>query len=628
MCGIAGVVRLQGRIVEQDRAAVVRMLRAEAHRGPDGEGCFADDSVFLGHLRLAIIDLSDNARQPMANENGDVWISVNGEIYNFRELRSELEMCGHIFKSHTDAEVLLHGYEQWGLDALLSRLSGMFAFALYDARRAGEAKLYLVRDRFGIKPLYYALRGERLLFASELTALVASGAVAPELDAHALTSFLEYGSIPGPKTALKDTKTLPAGHYLEVADGRCSLRRYWELGASVGHGIEDQGEVKGIRELLAESVELHLVSDVPLGVFLSGGIDSATLVALASASTEAPLKTLSVVFDDAGLSEAHYARRVAERYHTDHLEISLDASEFLETLPDIFDAMDSPTVDGVNTYFVSRAAKRAGLTVVLTGLGGDEVFLGYPHYKALSRLDPFARLLSRLSRVARRGFATAAKAIARRDKLDYLEMPTATNLYRMFRGLYSPRQIAKLVDGVDPELGADGPLVHESGEALIETAVRLEFDHYLQHQLLRDTDAMSMAHSIEARVPFLDHRLVEAVYRLPHASKLARGVNKPLLVEALAEPLPREVWDRPKQGFTLPFRRFMLEHRGELRARARASELLRREAVDEIWNDFESGRAHWSRPWALVVFNAWVDRLRSVAATARDEPVLETTPPR
>ena len=621
--------------MEQDRGAVVRMLRAEAHRGPDGEGCFADDSVFLGHLRLAIIDLSKNAGQPMANENGDVWISVNGEIYNFRELRSELETCGHIFKSHTDVEVLLHGYEQWGLDALLSRLSGMFAFALYDARRAGEAKLYLVRDRFGIKPLYYALRGERLLFASELTALVASGAVAPELDAHALTSFLEYGSIPGPKTALKDVEALPAGHYLEVARGRWALRRYWELvGHGHGHGHDD---VQGITELLEESVRLHLVSDVPLGVFLSGGIDSATLVALASAVTEAPLKTLSVVFDDAGLSEARYARRVAERYHTDHREISLDASEFLETLPDIFDAMDSPTVDGVNTYFVSRAAKRAGLKVVLTGLGGDEVFLGYPHYKALSRLDPFARLLARLPRAARYGFAAAARAITRRDKLEYLEMPTATNLYRMFRGLYSPSQIAKLVDGVEyvghvghveMALGADEPLVHESGEALLDTAVRLEFDHYLQHQLLRDTDVMSMAHSIEARVPFLDHRLVEAVYRLPHASKLVRGVNKPLLVEALAEPLPREVWDRPKQGFTLPFRRFMLEHRGELRARARASGLLRREAVDGIWNDFESGRAHWSRPWALVAFNAWVDRLRSVAATSRDERVLETTPSR
>ena len=618
MCGIAGLVRLQGRILEQDRVAVVRMLRAEAHRGPDGEDCFVDDGVVIGHRRLAIIDLSDDARQPMANETGDVWISVNGEIYNFRELRSELETSGHVFKSHTDSEVLLHGYEQWGLRGVLSRLRGMFAFALYDARRAGDAKLFLVRDRFGIKPLYYAREGERLLFASELTALVASGVVAPEIDARAVTSFLEFGSIPGPGTAVKDVEALPAGHYLEVGGGRSVLRRYWELEASVGQG-------QGISELLEESVELHLVSDVPLGVFLSGGIDSATLVALASASSEEPVKTLSVVFDDAGLSEARYARQVAERYGTDHLEISLDASEFLETLPSVFDAMDSPTVDGVNTYFVSRAAKRAGLKVVLTGLGGDEVFLGYPHHKALSRLDPFARVLSRLPRPVRRGFAAAAKAIARRDKLDYLEMPTATNLYRMFRGLYSPRQVAKLVDGVESKLGADEPLLHESGKALVDTAVRLEFDHYLQNQLLRDTDAMSMAHSIEARVPFLDHRLVEAVYRLPHASKLARGVNKPLLVGALAEPLPREVWDRPKQGFTLPFRRFMLEHRVELRARARASELFRRDGVDEVWNDFEKGRAHWSRPWALVAFNAWVERLHSVAATTRDGPVLEMT---
>lgn len=620
MCGIAGVVRLQGRIFEQDRVAVVRMLRAEAHRGPDGEDCFVDDSIVLGHRRLAIIDLSDDARQPMANEAGDVWISVNGEIYNFRELRSELETSGHVFKSHTDSEVLLHGYEQWGLEGVLSRLRGMFAFALYDARRAreGDTKLFLVRDRFGIKPLYYARRGERLLFASELTALVASGLVAPELDARAVTSFLEYGSIPGPGTAVKDVEVVPAAHYLEVSGARCTVRRYWELGASVA-------PEQGIGELLEESVKLHLVSDVPLGVFLSGGIDSATLVALASASSEEPVKTLSVVFDDTGLSEARYARQVAERYRTDHLEISLDASEFLETLPSVFDAMDSPTVDGVNTYFVSRAAKRAGLKVVLSGLGGDEVFLGYPHHKTLSRLDPLARVLSRLPRPVRRGFAAAAKALTRRDKLDYLEMPTATNLYRMFRGLYSPRQVAKLVDGVESELRRDEPLLHESGKALVDTVVRLEFDHYLQHQLLRDTDAMSMAHSIEARVPFLDHRLVEAVYRLPHASKLARGVNKPLLVGALSDPLPREVWDRPKQGFTLPFRQFMLEHRGELRARARGSDLYRRDAVDEVWNDFENGRAHWSRPWALVAFNEWVERLHSIAATTRNEPVLEMT---
>jgi len=624
MCGIAGVVRLHGRILEQDRASVTLMLRAQAHRGPDGEDCFADERVCLGHRRLAIIDLSDNGREPMANEAGDVWVSFNGEIYNFAELRSELVASGHVFRSRTDTEVLVHGYEEWGLESLLERLRGMFAFALYDARRAGAAKLFLVRDRFGIKPLYYARRGDALWFASELTALVRSGAVAAELDDHALTSFLEYGSIPGPRTALRDTETLPAGHYVEVSGGRSSRRRYWRLGGASGDDSES------IPDLLAKSVRAHLASDVPLGVFLSGGIDSATLVALASSTLSEPLKTLSVVFDDDGLNESAFARRVADRYRTDHREVFLDAEDFLETLPDIFDAMDSPTIDGVNTYFVSRAAKRAGLTVVLSGLGGDEVFLGYPHYKTLATFDPLVGLLARLPRRLRAVVAATAKAIARKDKLGYLEVPTPANVYRVFRGLFSPRQIAELVDGVEAggPFGVDEALTHQDEEeTLLQTTVRLEFEHYLQHQLLRDTDTMSMAHSIEARVPFLDHVLVEAVARRPFASKLSRRINKPLLVNALPEPLPREVWNRRKQGFTLPFKRFMLAHRDELRERARESNLFRADAVDAMWNELESGRSHWSRPWALVVFAAWNDRLRA-AAVSPDEPVLATAPPR
>lgn len=625
MCGIAGVVRLEGRIGESDRVAVARMLRAEAHRGPDGEDCFLDDVAVLGHLRLAIIDLSERGRQPMSNETGDVWISANAEIYNFRELRSELEACGHHFESQTDVEVLLHGYEEWGIEFLLSRLRGMYAFALYDARREGSPKLFLVRDRFGIKPLYYAARGSELVFASELTALAASGLVEPELDDNAVVSFLELGSIPGPATALKGVATVPAGHYVEIDRGGSSARRYWKLGP----GAEGEDGVAG---RLAEAVNLHLVSDVPVGVFLSGGIDSATLVALASTSMDTPLRTLSVVFDDRGLNEARYARRVAEHYRTDHREIFLGADEFLETLPAVFDAMDSPTVDGVNTYFVSRAAKRADLKVVLTGLGGDEVFLGYSHYRMLSRLAPLARVLARLPRSARAGVAALLKAIAGRDKLDYLEAPSAGNLYRMFRGLYTPRQIAELVDGSARELDAGdasfAETIDESDGSLLDAAVRLEFEHYLQNQLLRDTDAMSMAHSIEARVPFLDHRLVETVYGLPHASKLARGVNKPLLLKALPEPLPREVWDRPKQGFTLPFRRFMLAHRDELQARTRESKLYRAGAVDQIWSEFGRGRTHWSRPWALVALAAWSDRLRSIAAMSRREPMLETARPR
>jgi asparagine synthase (glutamine-hydrolysing) len=626
MCGIAGLIRLQGRIVERDRTAVVRMLRAEAHRGPDGEHLTVGDTVCLGHRRLAIIDLSDNARQPMTNETANVWVSANGEIYNFRELRAELESFGHAFESRTDIEVLVHGYEQWGIDGLLSRLRGMFAFALYDARRAGREKLFLVRDRFGIKPLYYARRGETLVFASELRALVASGLVAAQLDPRALASFLELGSIPGPGTALKGVETLPAAHYLELSGGRVALERYWRL-AAAGDGISE-GDASEISEILAESVRLHLVSDVPLGVFSSGGIDSATLVALASRDGEVPLTTLSVVFDDSGISEARYARAVAARYRTDHREISVDADDFLKTLPSVFDAMDSPSVDGVNTYFVSRAAKQAGLTVVLTGLGGDEVFLGYPHHKTLSRLAPFAAAFARLPRSVRSALTRAGRAVSGKDRLDYLAEPSADNVYRMFRGLFSPRQVARLVSesvavGTSPASLGEG-----ASHDLLDAAVRLEFEHYLQHQLLRDTDGMSMAHSIEARVPFLDHRLVEAVYRLPHASKLARGINKPLLLKALADPLPREVWDRPKQGFTFPFRRFLLEHRGELRERAQSEALFRPGAVDAVWDEFDADRAHWSRPWALVAFTAWLERLQGLAIRGREVPVLAAIPPR
>ncbi len=629
MCGIAGLIRPQGRIDEEDRAAVLRMLQAEAHRGPDGEHLLKNDIVCLGHRRLAIIDLSDRGRQPMTNEAGNVWVSANAEIYNFRELKSELESSGHAFASGTDVEVLVHGYEEWGIDGLVLRLRGMFAFALHDARRSGREKSYLVRDRFGIKPLYYARRSAALVFASELTALVASRVVAPELDPRALASFLELGSIPGPNTALKGVETLHAAHYLEISGECTSLVRYWSLDSDDDTTRDDSTTIS---EILAESVRLHLVSDVPLGVFSSGGIDSATLVALASADAEAPLTTLSVVFDDIRVSEARYARMIAERYRTDHREVSVDANDFLETLPRVFDAMDSPTVDGVNTYFVSRAAKQAGLTVVLTGLGGDEVFLGYPHHKTLSRLAPYASAFARLPRSVRVALAAAARSLSGKDRLDYLAEPSAPNVYRMFRGLFSPRQVAGLVNDPD-SVGAmpstqSASLGDGSSRDLLDSAVRLEFEHYLQNQLLRDTDAMSMVHSIEARVPFLDHRLVEAVYRLPHASKLAHSVNKPLLLEALADRLPREVWDRPKQGFTFPFRRFLLAHRAELRDRAQNEDLFRPGAVDGVWNEFESGRAHWSRPWALVAFSAWVERLQGVAAKSPEVPVLAATPPR
>jgi len=600
MCGIAGIFRPRGLIRDAERQALARMLEAERHRGPDGEGKHEDRGILLGHRRLAIIDLSSSASQPMPNETEDVWLTLNGEIYNFAELRSELKDLGHRFRSQTDAEVVLHGYETWGIASLLSRLRGMYAFGLWDAR---EGKLFLARDRFGIKPLYCARGRDLLVFASEILAIAASGLVDVEPSESSLSAFLALGSVPAPETALKGVVSIPAAHYLEISREGERIRRYGEPSG----GASSEASVPA---LLRDAVRSHLVSDVPLGVFLSGGIDSASLVAIASRFVEKPLKTLSIVLDDPALDESSYARLAAETYRTDHREVEVRARDFLDTLPDFFRAMDQPTVDGVNSYLISRAARKAGLTVVLTGLGGDEVFLGYPHFR---RIRSLARWLPWIPR------PLLGQWSRYRPKIDYLRNPTPSNLYLTFRGLFAPREIEELLPGAAP-----ASLVAGTEDAL-DAAVELEFSHYLGNQLLRDTDVMSMAHSIEARVPFLDHPLVECVRRLPYEAKLRRGVNKPLLLSALDTPLPREIWDRPKRGFTLPFHRWMKEHRSELTERTLGSGLFQQEAVLALWRRFAEGRAHWSRPWALVAYSAWRDRVLRLRSTK--EPIELTAAP-
>ena len=569
--------------------ALARMLEAERHRGPDGEGKHEDRGILLGHRRLAIIDLSSSGSQPMCNETEDVWLTLNGEIYNFVELRSELKALGHRFRSQTDAEVVLHGYEAWGMERLLPRLRGMFAFALWDSR---ERKLFLARDRFGIKPLYCARSRDLLVFASEILAIAASGLVEVEPSESSLAAFLALGSVPAPETALEGVVSIPAAHYLEIS-------REGEMTRCYGEPSGGASSEEAIPSLLRDAVRSHLVSDVPLGVFLSGGIDSASLVAIASRFVEKPLKTLSIVLDDPALDESSYARIAAETYRTDHREVEVRAQDFQDALPDFFRAMDQPTVDGVNSYLISRAARKAGLSVVLTGLGGDEVFLGYPHFRrirSLSRWLPWIPrpLLGRWSRY--------------RPKIEYLRNPTPSNLYLVFRGLFAPREIEELLPGASPRalaVGTDDPL---------DAAIELEFSHYLGNQLLRDTDVMSMAHSIEARVPFLDHPLVEGVRGLSYETKLRRGVNKPLLLSAIEPPLPREIWDRPKRGFTLPFHRWMKEHRQDFTERTLGSGLFQQDAVHKLWQSFTEGRAHWSRPWALVAYSAWRERVLGLRA--------------
>ena len=630
MCGIAGIYKINAPTTSEDAQAVRRMIDAQIHRGPDGEGIVAlggkaphpaRSSAVLGHRRLSIIDLSDAGKQPMSNEDGTVWVTYNGEIYNYQELRDELINRGHRFRSKTDTEVLAHGYEEWGIEGLLSRLRGMFAFAVYDASnlRPSAFRLFLARDRFGIKPLYYYQDRDRVVFASEVKALMKSGTVPDEKDAEALVRFFQLGSVPAPLTTIKNVRALPAGHYMAVGENRAELKPYWDLSAHLNSSQSVAADldrcIKTTRSLLEDSVRLHLISDVPLGVFLSGGIDSSALVALASRHRDQPLTTLSVIFDEPDYSEASHAEAIARRYHTDHREVLLRSRDFFEELPQIFSSMDQPTIDGVNTYFVSKAAKEAGLTVVLSGTGGDEVFLGYDHFKKTGTLEAARRVLNGFPRWMRRGLIRAAiltglpSGAAGREKLTYLETPSDTNLYLLFRGLFTPRQTGDLLGIGEKEYASYSfetqyPNLPIS-KSLLDSFTRFEFGHYLQNQLLKDTDFMSMAHSIETRVPLLDHRLVEYVTSLPARAKLDRRINKPLLVKALGEDLPKEVWNRPKMGFTFPFGEWMKERADELEARSLKQNIFDRKAVEKIWDEFKKGRIHWSRPWATVVAGKW-----------------------
>ncbi|MDP9169905.1 MAG: asparagine synthase (glutamine-hydrolyzing) [Acidobacteriota bacterium] len=606
MCGIAGLVR-EGGVAPGDNEALDRMLAAQFKRGPDGDGVFRGTEAVLGHRRLSIIDLSPLGKQPMPNEDESLWVTFNGEIYNHQELRAELVKAGHVFRSRTDTEVLLHGYEQWGMAGLLGRLRGMFAFALYDVGRG----LMLARDRLGIKPLYYYAGGGLLIFASEVKALLEGGLISAERDRNALAGFLIAGAVPAPLTTIKGVRCLEAGYWAEWKDGTLSIRKYWDLGAtSSGDSLPHPAELK---VTLEDTVRRHLISDVPLGVFLSGGVDSAGLVALASRLRREEgqsLTTLTVVFDEREFSEAGAAAEIAKHFETSHREIRVTGEDFKRELPAFIASMDQPTNDGVNSYFVSKAAREAGLTVVLSGLGGDEVFLGYKHHRWLRHQELAARCPAPRRYLLAQGGNQWGRWRGRDNwKRTAWLKPAASSdrLYLTMRGFFAPDQVARLMDmnraeldsAVDEHFGS----LQARREASAGAFNYLEMKRYLHDQLLRDTDVFSMAHSIEARVPYLDHVLVDEMWRVAPEWKIEKGINKPLLVRAVDDPAVLRAATAPKRGFTFPMARWMKSSAPEMREIAEAGSLAKG-AVQDCWADFSAGRMHWSRAWALTVLGA------------------------
>jgi asparagine synthase (glutamine-hydrolysing) len=595
MCSIAGIF---GR---GEQEVVVRMNEAQRHRGPDDQGVVQCGNVVLGNTRLAIIDTSAAGHQPMHDPETGNWITYNGETYNFKELRREL---GGEWASNTDTEVVLRAYRRWGADAF-RRLRGMFALAIWDNQRK---RLILARDPLGIKPLYYYAAKDQLIFASELRALLASGLVPRRLSAAGLDSYLANGSVAAPLTIIDGVRQLLPGHYLESVE-------FKEIEFAVPRSDEvpdcrDEA-VARLRAGLEESVRAHLVSDVPLGVFLSGGMDSSALVALMSRISEQRPKTFSVVFDEATFTEAPFSRAVAARFQTDHTEITLNEDRLLSILPEALAAIDQPTMDGINTFVVSQAVKNAGITVALSGLGGDELFAGYPSFRRALKLHSLSRTARRVLRAA---LSVVRNGSVQRHKFRQLmnSEGTPADVYRIPRRLFSkgwggPRRAAPTIT---PGWGRHPVDV-------VNEISRLELSGYMSNTLLRDTDAMSMAHSLEVRVPFVDTRLVDYVLSLPGAWKLNHGTKgpKPLLADALADLLPRDFLARPKMGFTLPFERWLQQNlRTEVSSVLEDASMLsvpalNSAAVQKLWRNFlQKPRAvGWSRPWSLYVLAKWCE---------------------
>jgi asparagine synthase (glutamine-hydrolysing) len=631
MCGIFGIIAQNGRI---PAGVLERGTESLTHRGPDDSGTVVlQDSVpgpveiGLGNRRLAILDLSPLAHQPMHDAETGNWIVYNGEIYNFRDVRRELEQAGTVFISHSDTEVLLKAYARWGQQCL-GKLRGMFAFAIWDALRH---RLFLARDPMGIKPLYYFQSGSYFLFASEVRSLLGTGLVPRRIDHAGLINYLTFGSAYDPLTLVKDVHALPAGCTLTWESGTLRQSPYWDLvgeGPDAHEAVSAHGEMyaaEHLQSILEEAVRLQLVSDVPVGVFLSGGIDSSALVSILSRGGVTP-STFSIVFREAEFSEARYSRTVATKFHTDHHEISVSQADVLTAIPDALRAMDLPTMDGVNTYFVSREARRAGVKVALSGLGGDEIFAGYSSFRTVPRMERFAQFWNHVPRAVRAPLASALAVLCPENdqsrKLISLVRDNGEIVHPYFlaRMLFTPEQRSFLF----PEAGADAAEAAKSQRLCLQRALPLDAVNrvsylearcYMLNTLLRDADFMSMSQGLEVRVPLIDHHLAKAVLALPGAWKLNHTPKK-LLVGALAGPLPDEIVHRPKRGFTLPFEHWM---RQELRAEIAPGldakringgplgGLLDGNQVQAVWQRFLCGKISWSRPWSLYVLHRWCE---------------------
>lgn len=619
MCGICGELRLDGS--SPDLELVRTMASRLAHRGPDEEGFFADGAIALGHRRLSIIDLT-GGRQPMPNERRDVWVAFNGEVYNFAELRAELEAKGHRFRTRSDTEVIVHAYEEHGL-GVLERLRGMFALAIWDARRR---RLLLARDRLGKKPLYWSHRGGRLLFASELPALLAAP-LERAVDPEALDCYLTFGYVPSPRTIYRTVRKLPPAGWLVASPEGLREGTYWDVTfPRRPEPIDERRAAARLGELLSEAVRQRLVSDVPLGAFLSGGIDSSAVVAHMAAATSRPV-TVSIGFRERAYSELEAARLVAERVRADHHEFVV-VPRAAEVLPEIVRRLGEPFADSsaLPTWYVSREARRR-VTVALSGDGGDESFAGYFWRYWLTVLEerlrgllppPLRWALAALAPLAP-GWPFLPRVLRLRGVLADLARPLEERYFRgmslfgpeLRRELYRP-ELRRELWGFDPREVFLRHLERTRGCPPLSRLQHLDLKTYLPEDVLTKVDRMSMAHALEVRCPLLDHRLVEFAASLPPELKLRGRTTKHVLKRSLEGMVPAAILRRPKRGFVIPLSEWL---RGELRGvvegllfapGARVGAWVDLARLHRLWRRHLRGlEDHGHRIWALLMLELW-----------------------
>ncbi len=626
MCGIAGSLRFAAPQGPELAGRLQAAADAQRHRGPDDEGFHREDGVGLAFRRLSILDLQ-GGHQPMGNEDHSVHVVFNGEIYNYRELARDLAGRGHVFRTRSDTEVLVHLYEEKGAD-LVRELRGMFAFALWDRRRR---RLLLARDRLGIKPLYYRRDEQEIFFASEIKGILAAlPAGAREIDPESLRAYLVFGYLPGTRSLFRGIQKVPPGHVLECSPEGAVLKRYWSLPpVDPSPPFTRAQAVARLGELLEESVRLRLISDVPLGAFLSGGIDSSCVVALMRRLSPDPVKTFSIGFEEKDYDELPVSRRVASVLGTDHHEL-LVRPDAVSMADQVVASFDEPFADAsaIPTYLVSRLA-RTQVTVALSGDGGDELFAGYPRYHGLGRLRRLRRIPAPVRRAlgwgSRRFSPNLRPALRLAGALQRSLRPYPLDYLDSVNHLCGPGVTAALDPGVLPAEEASGWDMEIQGFAgdPVEGAQRLDLLHYLPEDILAKVDRMSMACSLEARVPLLDHHVVEFVCALPPAWKQQGNRPKELLLAAAGGDLPETVWNRPKQGFAIPLAQWL---RLPLRQLLSDTLLDRRAAQRGIWNRegmealiglHQSGSWDLSpQLWQFLMLELWHRRYLDGAAPA------------